>query len=193
MTYLFFDTETTGLPRNYSAPTTDLDNWGAARLVQLGYILEDDKQGVISKGNLIVRPEGFVIPEAASNVHGITTERALKEGIGVKEAIYYFLGAARCADCLVGHNVTFDTHVVGAEFVRIWNKDYIFGMKTFDTMKSSVDFCAIEGAYGRYKWPKLMELYQKLFGREFEDAHNSMADISATAECFWALREKGII
>jgi len=25
--YLFFDTETTGLPRNWKAPVTDLDNW----------------------------------------------------------------------------------------------------------------------------------------------------------------------
>ncbi len=190
MRYCFFDTETTGLPKNFSAPTTDVDNW--PRLVQLSWILTDERKE-ISRADFVIRPDGFTIPEESSNVHGITTERALKEGIGVKEAIYYFLGAARCADCLVGHNITFDTHVVGAEFVRIWNKDYIFGMKTFDTMKSSVDFCAIEGAYGRYKWPKLMELYQKLFGREFEDAHNSMADISATAECFWALREKGII
>ena len=32
--YLFFDTETTGLPKNYNAPITDTDNW--PRLVQLG-------------------------------------------------------------------------------------------------------------------------------------------------------------
>ena len=31
--YLFFDTETTGLPRNYKAPSSDTRNW--PRLVQL--------------------------------------------------------------------------------------------------------------------------------------------------------------
>lgn len=189
MRYCFFDTETTGLPKNYQAPSTDVDNW--PRLVQLSWILTDERKE-LSRGDFIIRPDGFQIPEAASNVHGITTERALKEGIGVKEAIYYFLGAARCADYLVGHNVPFDLHVAGAEFVRIWGKDWILGMKWLDTMQASTDFCAIPGARG-YKWPKLIELYTKLFGHGFEDAHNSMADIAATEECFWALVDRGIM
>jgi len=192
MRYCFFDTETTGLPRNYSAPTTDLDNWSAARLVQLGWILEDDRRGILSKANIIVRPEGFEIPEAASNVHGITTEQALKEGVSCKQAVYYFLGAARLADVLVGHNVGYDTSVVGSELVRQWGKDYIDGMRTIDTMKSSVDFCQIPGARG-YKWPKLIELHNKLFGCDFEDAHDAFSDISATRKCFWKLREMGLI
>ena len=35
--YLIFDTETTGLPRNFKAPITDTDNW--PRVVQLGTML----------------------------------------------------------------------------------------------------------------------------------------------------------
>ena len=31
--YLIFDTETTGLPKNWKAPLTDFDNW--PRMVQL--------------------------------------------------------------------------------------------------------------------------------------------------------------
>lgn len=38
--YLFFDTETTGLPKNWKAPVTDLNNW--PRLVQLVYLYYDD-------------------------------------------------------------------------------------------------------------------------------------------------------
>lgn len=192
MTYLFFDTETTGLPRNYSAPTTDLENWAAARLVQLGYILEDDRKGVISKGNFVVRPEGFEIPEAASNVHGITTDVARSIGLECKKVVYAFLGQARIADVLVGHNVDYDTHVVGSELVRQWGKDYIQGMRTIDTMKSSVNYCQIPSARG-YKWPKLIELHNKLFGCDFEDAHDAFADISATRKCFWELKRLGII
>ena len=37
--YLIFDTETTGLPKNYNAPITDTDNW--PRLVQLAWQLHD--------------------------------------------------------------------------------------------------------------------------------------------------------
>lgn len=35
------------------------------------------------------------------------------------------------------------------------------------TMKSSVDFCHIPNAYGRYKWPNLDELHNCLFGVGF--------------------------
>ena len=192
MRYLFFDTETTGLPKNYMAPTTDLENWGAARLVQLGWILMDDRRNVLSEANFIVRPEGFEIPQGASDVHGITTEKALEVGTPCKQAVYFFLGAARMADALVGHNVTYDTHVVGSELVRHWGKDYIEGMRCLDTMQSATQFCAIPGPYG-YKWPKLIELYTKLFGREFEDAHDAAADIKATAQCFWEMVDRGIM
>ena len=189
MVRLFFDTETTGLPKSFRAPSTDIDNW--PRLVQLSWILADEHKE-LSRADLIIKPDGFEIPEAASDVHGITTEMALKNGISAKNAVYYFLGAAKCANVLVGHNVTFDTNIVGSELVRAYGKDYIYGIPTQDTMKSSVDFCAIPGSFG-FKYPKLIELYRKLFGHDFEDAHNSMADISATYVCYWKLVELGLI
>lgn len=189
MVRLFFDTETTGLPKSFRAPSTDIDNW--PRLVQLSWILADEHKE-LSRADLIIKPDGFEIPEAASNVHGITTEMALKNGISAKNAVYYFLGAAKCANVLIGHNVSFDTNVVGAELVRAYGKDYIYGIPTQDTMKSSIDLCAIPGVRG-FKYPKLIELYRKLFGHDFEDAHNSMADISATYECYWKLVELGLI
>jgi hypothetical protein len=36
--YLFFDTETTGLPKSWKAPVTDVNNW--PRLVQLAFLLK---------------------------------------------------------------------------------------------------------------------------------------------------------
>ena len=62
--YLFFDTETTGLPRNWKAPVTDLNNW--PRLVQLAYLLYDNKGNKISGGDFIIKPNGFTIPTDAS-------------------------------------------------------------------------------------------------------------------------------
>ena len=60
------------------------------------------------------------------------------------------------------------------------------------TIKSSVNFCKIIGIYG-YRYPKLNELYYKLFYSNFENAHNAFSDILATIECFKELRKKGII
>lgn len=53
--YIFFDTETTGVPRDYKAPTTDTRNW--PRMVQLGWILMDSKENKLSQKDYIIRPD----------------------------------------------------------------------------------------------------------------------------------------
>lgn len=191
MVYLFFDTETTGLPKRYDAPSSDLENW-SCRLVQLSWLMEDDSKTLLSQGDLIIKPDGFEIPKQASDVHGITTEMALEKGVDLKKAIYYFLGACKMADIIVGHNVNYDMHVVGAELIRSCGKDYIEKFPTADTMLASIDLCKIPGKYG-FKYPRLMELYNVLFGCDFDNAHNSFADISATEKCYWELKNRGLI
>ena len=70
--YLIFDTETTGLPRTYHAPMSDVDNW--PRVVQVAWQLHDGKGSLLSQKNYIIRPEGFTIPYNAEKVHGISTD-----------------------------------------------------------------------------------------------------------------------
>ena len=189
MRYIFFDTETTGVPKNYKAPSTDTDNW--PRLVQLGWILADGPDVVVHTGNLIIRPDGFEIPEEAANVHGIHTADALEKGIPLADAINQFIEDLNQADLIVGHNVGFDLKIVGAEMVRLGIGDMMESKPHFDTMQASTSYCAIPGKFG-YKWPKLMELHQKLFECGFEDAHDAMADITATARCFWEMMKRGL-
>jgi hypothetical protein len=50
--YLFFDNETTVLPRNWKAPVTDLNNW--PRVVQLAYLLYDENGNKITGGDYII-------------------------------------------------------------------------------------------------------------------------------------------
>lgn len=189
--YLFFDTETTGIPRNYKAPCTDTDNW--PRLVQLGWLLTDCQGRVLSEGNKIVRPEGFEIPKDASDVHGITTERALAEGEPLQDVLFAFGADLNPSGCVVGHNLDYDLHVVGAEYVRLgYDSRIMTARPTFCTMQATIEFCNIPGAYGP-KWPKLMELYTRLFGHEFDGAHDAMADIVATKDCFFELLRRGIV
>ena len=114
--YIFFDTETTGVPRDYNALASNTRNW--PRLVQLGWIVTDEEGNVLSQGNEIVKPEGFVIPADAARVHGITTERAQREGKPLREVIDAFLKDAEQTKCIVGHNISFDQKVVGAELYR---------------------------------------------------------------------------
>ena len=85
--HLFFDTETTGLPRNWKAPVTDLNNW--PRMIQIGWILSDNGNR-IDTGSFIIKPENFIIPSEASKVHGITTERAITEGVDLENLLNDF-------------------------------------------------------------------------------------------------------
>ncbi len=188
--YLFFDTETTGLPFNYDAPSYDLKNW--PRLVQLSWILTDSEFDIVSRQDYIVYPESFSIPSAASCLHRVTNAMAKIEGVKVKYVINNFMSDFQKATCLVGHNVSFDKKIVGAEMIRLGLQDIMDKKDFIDTMVSSTEFCKIPSK-GGYKWPKLQELYKALFGCEYSDAHDSMSDVKATLECFKELTNRGII
>lgn len=188
--HLFFDTETTGLPKNWQAPVTDLNNW--PRLVQLAYIFYDNNGNKITEADYIIKPNGFTIPAEASKVHGITNEIANRDGHSISTVLQEFDKLVDKAIYLVAHNISYDEKIIGAEFLRNGMQNRISNKTKICTMKSTTNFCKIEGVYG-FKWPKLSQLHQKLFGKEFDEAHNAAADISATAKCFWELKKLGKI
>lgn len=188
--YLFFDTETTGLPKNWKAPITDLDNW--PRLVQLGWIMSSEEGERLDTGNIIIKPEGFEIPIGASDVHGITTEMAIKDGVPLEETLSHFNIMIEQADYIIAHNMNFDKKIIGAELLRM-EIDSSFELKPkICTMLASINYCQLPGNYG-FKWPKLQELHNKLFGKDFDGAHDAFADIDATERCFWEMRKLKLI
>ena len=188
--YLFFDTETTGLPRSWSAPVTDLNNW--PRLVQLAWLLSDNTGKELTSGSCIVRPEGFTIPVEVSKIHGITTERAEAEGVPLETALAEFNKLINRSTHIIAHNISYDEKIIGAEFIRKNVKNAFAEKKLICTKEKGTNFCAIPGGSG-FKWPKLAELYIKLFGTGFDGAHNAVADVTATARCFWEMRKRGIL
>ena len=115
--FLIYDTETTGLPKNWKAPLTDSENW--PRLVQLAWQLHDAQGKLISRGNRIVKPEGFTIPFQSAKIHGINTERAESEGVILSEVIEEFNKDLERATYVMGHNIEFDINIVGAELHRL--------------------------------------------------------------------------
>ena len=188
--YIFFDTETTGVPRDYKAPYTDTDNW--PRLVQFSWLVGTAHQSVAREEDHIIKPVGFCIPAETSNIHGITTEMALARGEDLRSVMQKFISDVAGARYIVGHNVSFDVNVVRCECVRLGLPDPFRNKIIICTMMSTINFCKIPNYYG-YKWPKLDELHRKLFGRSFTNAHNSLADIRATYDCFWELKKRGIL
>jgi DNA polymerase-3 subunit epsilon len=87
-TITFYDTETTGLP-NWKVPS---DDESQPHIVQLGAIVcNAETREIIKEIDVIVKPDGWTIPDEVAAIHGITTEIALEKGIPETEAIKMLL------------------------------------------------------------------------------------------------------
>lgn len=87
-TALFYDTETTGLPL-FKEPSEHPDQ---PHIVQLAAILVDlDTRREIASMDVIVRPDGWTIPDDVAAIHGITTGHAMQVGVPEKLAVRMFM------------------------------------------------------------------------------------------------------
>ena len=190
--FLIFDTETTGLPRNWNAPLTDSDNW--PRCIQIAWQLHDAMGNVIEHQDYLVKPDGFNIPFEAEKIHGISTELAEKEGIALSEMIQKFSEALSKTKFVVGQNVGFDLNIMGAEFIRLGLENPLPEMPLLDTCtETTAQLCQLPGGRGgKFKLPTLTELHEFLFKIPFSEAHNATADVEATTRCFLELIRRQI-
>ena len=184
--YLIYDTETTGLPKNFSAPVTDSENW--PRLVQVAWQLHNSMGELIEVKNFIIKPADFTIPFNAEKIHGISTQHALAHGVDLSFVLKEFNKAIEQSEFVVGHNIIFDINIMGAEFHRTQIESQLAQQKSIDTKNEGTEFCAIPGGRGgKFKWPTLTEVHVKLFKEGFAEAHNASADVEATTRCFLEL------
>ncbi|WP_298898594.1 DNA polymerase III subunit alpha [uncultured Psychroserpens sp.] len=189
--YLIFDTETTGLPKRWDAPITDVDNW--PRCIQIAWQLHDEMGNCIDHQDYLVQPEGFNIPYDAEKIHGISTELAQEQGVPLQEVLDKFNIALLKTKFVVGQNVTFDLNIMGAEFVRTDLANQLQELPVLDTCtEHTAELCKIPGGRGgKFKLPTLTELHQFLFDTPFAEAHNATADVEATTRCFFELVRLG--
>jgi len=185
--YLIFDTETTGLPRNWAAPISDTDNW--PRCIQIAWQLHDAMGNLIEHQDYLVRPEGFNIPYDAERIHGISTELAQAQGIPLSEVLEKFNTALSKAKFIVGQNVGFDVNIMGCEFYRLGVNSPMATLPVLDTCTEvTAELLKLPGGRGgKFKLPTLTELHSYLFNVPFAEAHNATADVEATTRCFLEL------
>jgi DNA polymerase-3 subunit alpha len=138
--YLIFDTETTGLPKNWNAPITDTDNW--PRCVQIAWQLHDAMGELVEHQDYLIRPEGFNIPYDAEQVHGISTELAMEQGEDLHAVLEKFNEALSRSTHLVGQNLGFDLNIMGCEFYRAGLETPMNDISVLDTCtEKSADLC----------------------------------------------------
>ena len=180
MKLLFFDTETTGLPKNRDPAHKGPGNW--PHMVSISWILQDGNTVRESK-SFIIKPE-WEIPAESTAIHGITQERAMRDGVPLKNVLAMFTSIEH--DYIIGHNLDFDLNVI----VNACLWDAVISMprfmRQFCTMRMSTELLRIPYGNGRigYKPPKLAELYEHVLNKKpvQELLHSSMYDTELLVE-----------
>lgn len=193
MKILFFDTETTGLINNWKAEV-EKEAWDYPRILELYACLTNEEGEIIRELDTLVVSD-VECSEKAFQVHGITKEQTEREGISQMQMLIKFCAMVTECDLMVCHNYGFDSRLVYASAFRNRFGHIIRHMDTKPsrcTKEAGTDFCQIQTKYG-LKWPRLEELYEKLFNKVLVQEHRAKSDVMATIACFFELQKKGFI
>ena len=174
MKFLVFDTETTGLPRNFSASAfKEPNNW--PHIVSISWAVMDGKfQKVLSSQSYIIKPQGWEIPFESTVIHGITTTEATEYGHDLAEVMNKFFNEE--CDAYIAHNMHFDKNVIYN--AMLWDLGYYwfdgFGRPKMCSMQIGRGICKLP----KNKSPKLSELYEHCTGKKpnASSLHNSLHD-----------------
>ena len=170
--YAIFDTETTGFSRGGVQP----------RIVSIAWMIADNAKAPRVFKYSVIRPDGFTIPAPAAAVHGITTDRAMREGKPLSAVLSDFahdLITLR-PKALVAHNAAYDMPIVEAEFQMLGRKNPCTDYTVICTMREA-----------RAKWPgqsaRLGDVYRRIHGKDMEGAHNAGGDVWACSQVLFYL------
>lgn len=190
---LVFDTETTGLPKKHQHEDMQ------PHVVQLAAKLFDSGKHIVHELNHIIKPDGWVIPQESTDVHGISMEKADKYGLSRRSVLAMFSNIVKKADILVAHNAPFDLQMLNLQYKREGIPSPLIGKEVYCTVANSVNIVRLPATermkdygYGdSYKNPNLQELHTFLFGWWDESkAHDAMYDVAACTRCYFELKKR---
>lgn len=206
-TILFYDTETSGLPE-WSKPSEDPCQ---PHVTQIAAELCVEETGeTLAALNMIVRPDGWTIPQELQDLTGITMERAARFGVPARVALHSFIELWLNSDVRCAHNESFDmrmlriclmrdAHYSGltmetdadpAPFADYWKKAPAFCTQTNSVKIINLPPTPKMVAARRMgpKSPNLGEAYQFFTGKALEGAHNAQVDIMACKAVYYGIK-----
>jgi DNA polymerase III epsilon subunit-like protein len=193
---LVFDVETTGLLPKVPAPGN------IPYIIQFSFVLYDIiGETIVEKYNQFIRiPEQVVLKPEITELTKITREKLENEGIPIETALEAFYEAYQKADLIVAHNLQFDLTMLYTESTVHLPKLYEElhsekdAKKTYYcTMKEGTEMCKLlrrihTSKILDYKYPRLSELHQTLFGTIPKGLHDSMVDVLTTLRCYLMMK-----
>lgn len=107
----------------------------------------------------------------------IDFEIARKVKFPINHALKKFAEDIKTCDYIVAHNIEFHLEILEYYFTDFYGLNPFRNKNKICTMKSTINFCAISGNNYGYKYPKLSELYFKLYGYQIKSSHNAEVDV----------------
>lgn len=182
--FLIVDTETSGLPKNWSAPYAKENNW--PHIVQIAWVIYDDNYQEVKRENHYLSNTGFDIDKAAQKIHNISAEYLRLHGENKEEIMLRFYADIKhYKPLVVGHFIELDYHMVNVELFRMGKEDVFKDLSFFCTMKASALY--ITDAVISHL--KLDKFYTILFNEVPENMHNALSDALSAAKIFFHLIE----
>ena len=187
---LFVDTETSGIPRDWSKPYSTRGNW--PHIAQLAWVVYTREGVEVKAENHYILPNDYDHdPDpAAGSVHGLTSEFLQKHGESrhaVMQALHRDL--TQYQPQVVAHFMQLDYHMVGVGFHRAGLTNPMLGLPMFCTMRATGPLLR----HSSQGFLRLGELHQRLFKEPQPREHDALADAYATARCFFEMQRQGII
>ncbi len=188
--YLPFDTETTGVPK-FDLP---VDHPQQPHILQLGMILCDENGREVQVHKVPIKPEGFEVDErlvgddgkkTAFAVNGLSNAFLNRYGVPLKEALGLFRSLEEKAELKIAHSYRFDGFLLKTAHARAGVEPLFPAINKYCTMKAIAD---IRGS----KWPKLVDIYKELTGKEPIDAHDALADVRMCKDVFFWIKANGL-
>ena len=184
---IVMDVETTGLIKKRGLTPNSKNLNMFPNIVQFSWGLYTESGECKQIKDYIIKPNNWTVGQSV-RYHGISQERALAEGVDIKDALTdYKNDIDNHCSLLVCHNMTFDKTVVASELMRL--NMTVSNVKECCTMLDTINYCKLMPMVrGEYKWPSLEQLYRKCCNAEIENAYNSYYDVVNTAKCYFTVK-----
>jgi DNA polymerase III alpha subunit (gram-positive type) len=166
MRTLVFDTETTGLPKHPSAKDAV-----QPRIIEFAGQIVDVDGNELAELELLINPHQ-PLEEIITKITGLTDGDLEQEPTfaEVADQLNEFFAQA---DCLLSHNLPFDSTLVELELTRNNIQDWHW---------PKFNVCTVQEHVPRWGYrPKLTQLYEFYTGEKLQQTHRAMDDVRALA------------
>lgn len=145
-------------------------------------------EGLETQTLTLLADPGVEIPEEASAVHGVTTERARAEGKPAAHVVAAVVNTLRAytagGNPIVGMNLRFDLTILDREARR-------HGIPPLQPTRV-VDVLVLDKHLHRYrKGSRKLDALAAHYGAELDEAHEASADAIAAARVAWCIGKRG--